>query len=233
MDLFSPLEHLYAKVIAKVWSANRNLQNQAVRRFQSIEADGVWHLYQVLRMTKDPKSRARIFQHILEEDSHADLFCEVFQKDSSTAFQPQSFTREDLVSGSNEAGKFLLHVHVGEVSATRRFKALKRFLPEGNLKAALSKIVQDEEGHIELTQRLAQQLNMKEPELNTELRYIRLARLRNSAEQLFLRMTNWLGLAILILGYWCVGFIGSRSARARLQKKFVAFNNNQLKKFAP
>jgi hypothetical protein len=230
------LEYLYARIVVQVWSMRPDLRLESIRRFQAIESDGTWHLFQVLRMTHATEERAKIFQHILEEDSHADLFHDVFQSEARVPFQPKAFTREDLVVNSSETWKSMLFVHVGEVSATRRFKKLQKALcavkPDDLLGAALGRIARDEEGHISLTEQLARQLQVQKGVLRRELLFIHLNRISNSLTQFTLWLANAAGIALLICGYWLLGIFGMRAARKRLAGNFVLVDNNEVKSFS-
>ena len=221
----------YTRIIVGVWSFRKKMQLEAVQRFHTIEADGVWHLFQLLFKVDSSKERAKIFQHLLEEDSHAELFSEVYQNDSNVPFKAKQFNRKMLVSGEVGVGVWLLHVHAGEVSATRQFRALIVALPDGALRSALEKIVNDEAGHIELTNDLATQMGVTPRVLQRELKMIQFQRLTHGIKQMFLGMTNTLGIWILTLGYWSLGGFAKRSARVALSRRFVVDDNNFLKKF--
>ena len=233
------IEFLYCGVITLLWRFFPTLQLQAVRRFQSIEADGVWHLHQILRRNRDPIDRAAVFQHLLEEESHADLFREVFQNDSNQIFQPILFARTSLPLPLEKGTKdpalsdLFLYVHVGEESATRRFRSLCKTLPEGELSRALQRIVKDEEGHIGLTDRLARKLGVSTTKLRAMILWISIKRFSDQAQQNALRVTNAIGLSLLSLTYLCFGFLGAPSARAALKQRLVRVDNNSLKRFSP
>jgi hypothetical protein len=231
--LLYPMEMVYSRLIARLWRSYPRLQAKAVRRFQSVEADGVWHLFQVLQQTTDPRERAKVFQHVLEEDSHAELFRDVFCSENSECFQPLQSPRSELTPGGFEAWRAFVHVHVGEVSATRRFTALSRALPEGPLSSALKRIVRDEEGHIGLTEELARHLQVEERKVASELLAVRWSRFIGSLRQLALQAMNQITGFLLIVGYWLLGGFAALTLRARMRQPRVLVNNNYMKKFLP
>jgi rubrerythrin len=225
------LQELYVKVIVQYWKIFPSQQLNAIRRFQAIEADGVWHLYSALHMTTDPQKRAMLFQHIIEEDSHAENFSDVFSDYSEVPFQQQHFERVPLIRGESELWKIISYIHVGEVDATKKFTLLEKNLPNGSLRSTLNKICRDEAGHIHLTAHLAKKFEIDTNKIQMQVRAFRRARFLESLSQLVLRLANQMGLIFLVLGYWIFGGIGFIQARRKLEKRFVEYNNNHLKRF--
>jgi len=228
MALHDLIERITVRLSARVFRRSRSRQLAAVQGFQATEADGVWHLLRAFASTDDPKLRAILFTHMLEEDSHADAFVRVYEQDGGV-FVPTFYERKDLFDPATPTWQRLAYVHVGEVDATERFGLLRDALPDGALKAALTSIVQDEEGHVDLTHDLLLQMNATEPEIRAAYRRVRRRRLWEHWLRLGKRTVNTVAELLLSLIYFALGPFFYRPARNKLDERIVEYDNNVLK----
>lgn len=201
---------------------------QAVRGFQSTEADGVWHLHHGLRRLTDARQRASVFLHALEEESHADRFVSVYERVSDDVFVPEHFEREPLAAGP--VWKTFAYVHVGEEEATTRFRLIRDATAPGPLKDALGKIVGDEEGHVDLTHQMLLKLGATEAQIRREVLAIRLRRAWERWLRVGKRSADFVATVLLSALYYLTGPFVFLAARRRLRQRVVSYDNNHLKR---
>lgn len=217
--------------LATVWKVPSN-KAAAIRGFQATEADGVWHLHRAIARIDDPKIRAILFTHSLEEESHAEEFSHTYQLYTSDRIPPATYERKDLTAGNEPIWKVLAYVHVGEEDATARFGYIADGLGDEPLKRSLAKIVDDEAGHVDLTDHLLRSLGAQPGDVRREYRRVRLARfwedwLRNSK-----RVVDTVAAVLLSIAYFALAPLATLSARRRLEDRYVEFDNNRVKQLA-
>lgn len=228
----SPLEKLRIWfVVTFVWSSPRRLA-EAVRGFQATEADGVWHLHRGLRKITDPKRRAIVFTHSLEEESHAEEFGRVHKLYASQVSSAAAYEREDLRRNEDALWKTFAYVHVGEEDATERFRQLRAALPDGALKEALGRIVADEDTHVDLTHDMLVAMGATDREIRAEVFRVRAARLWEGWLRSGKRVVDVVATAILSAAYVLLGVFLTAAAKRRLAQRVVAYDNNRIKSLA-
>jgi hypothetical protein len=233
--MITAIERLKIRLaVSAGWSVLPGGENQRVseviRGFQATEADGVWHLYQGMRSISDPRERAIIFGHCLEEESHADAFVRAYRHYGGRVFSPTHFERKVLYAGDQPIWKTFAFVHVGEVDATQRFRLLEQALPSGALKECLGGVVSDEEGHIDLTYQMLKRLGASDGAIRAEVRWVRLRRLWERWLRVGKRVVDTLANVSLSIVYYVFGLLLYGAARRRLAAGFVAYDNNTMKK---
>lgn len=223
---------------AKIWLAVKvgwrlnGKMAEAIRGFQATEADGVWHLHRALSRIDDPRERAILFTHGLEEEAHAEEFAHAYSHYGQTVLVPPNFERSDLYGPEQPAWKTFAFVNVGEDDATERFRLLRDTLDDGLLKDSIRRVVADEEGHVDLTHEMLKRLGATDPEIRSELRKVRLTRLWEAWLRTGRRLIDKLATLLLSLAYFAAGTVLSRTARERLAQPFVEYDNNRIKKLA-
>lgn len=203
--------------------------SEVIRGFQATEADGVWHLYRGMRQISDPRERAIIFGHCLEEESHADAFVKAYKHYGGRVFTPTHYERKELYSGDEPIWKTFAFVHVGEVDATQRFRILSQELPAGALKDCLSSVVSDEEGHVDLTYEMLKRLGASDSAIRSEVRWVRARRLWERWLRTGKRLIDNLANISLSIVYYVFGALLFSAARRRLARGFVTYDNNKMK----
>jgi rubrerythrin len=215
-------------IVTVVWSSRRRMA-EAIRGFQATEADGVWHLHRGMQRITDPKQRATVFTHSLEEESHAEEFARVYGLYSDRVMTAVTYERDDLLDPAAPLWKTFAFVHVGEEDATERFRHLHRALGDGALKEALGRIVADEDTHVDLTHRMLLAMGATEKEFRAEVLRVRLARLWAAWLRSGKRVVDVVASAALSVAYVVLGVFLSEPARRRLESRVVEFDNNQIK----
>jgi hypothetical protein len=223
------IERIKVRALVSIFWRSKATMLSAVNGFQATESDGVWHLLRGIEAAESPKVRATLFEHMIEEEAHAEAFGQVCRDESEQAFVPTFYERQDIFEPGTPIWKLIAYVHVGEVDATERFGLLRDALPDGPLQAALKTIVADEEGHIDLTHSLLLKLGATEPEIRSTYRAVRLRRAWEAWLRSGKRVVNWVAVGLLSTVYFLLAPFFYRTARAKLQQHTVAFDNNRLK----
>lgn len=218
-------------VVRLLWSSPRRVA-EAVRGFQATEADGVWHLHRGMRHIEDPKLRAIVFTHSLEEEAHAEEFGAVYRHYGDRPAAPPAYEREDLYGSATPMWKLFAFVHVGEDDATARFGHLRDALEEGPLKRALARIVEDESGHVDLTHNMLLKMGATEREFRAEAMRVRLARAWALWMRAGKRVIDAVAVTLLSAAYVLLGVFLSAAARKRLQSRVVEHDNGRFKSLA-
>lgn len=204
---------------------------EAVRGFQATEADGVWHLHRGMRRVRDPRQKAVMFTHSLEEESHADEFASIYTDYARAPFAARHYERSDLYPLGDDAGwRAMAYVNVGEDDATARFRLLADALEDGPLRRSLQRVVRDEEGHVHLTRSMLLSMGASESEARRAQRGVRLSRAWSAWMRAGRRAVNLVAVALLSGLYWLAGPFTAGAARARLRERVVAHDNNLLKR---
>ncbi|MDC1173944.1 hypothetical protein OAT67_01000 [Bacteriovoracaceae bacterium] len=102
------LERAFIFLTVKIIWKYRPIFHKALRRFQAVEADGVWHLQRSLDQVEDKKTRFKLFLHLLEEESHADSFARMYEKMADEKFVKLLFERRPIGSPVDPFGRVLL-----------------------------------------------------------------------------------------------------------------------------
>lgn len=216
-------------VVRFVWSSRQRMAD-AIRGFQATEADGVWHLHRGLRRISDPKQRAIVFTHSIEEESHAEEFARVYRTYSDRVMTAATYERSDLQRPADALWKTFAYVHVGEEDATERFRHLRDALGEGELKEALGRIVADEDTHVDLTHDMLIAMGATDPEIRREVLKVRASRLWETWLRSGKRVVDVVASVLLSAAYVVLGVFLAEPARRRLNSRVVEFDNNQLKR---
>ncbi len=227
MALLDKLKVWFAVKLA--WS-DRGRLAEAVRGFQATEADGVWHLHRGLARVRDPRHRAILFAHSLEEEAHAEEFAHTYNQLGDRAMTPATYERSDLYAPDEPTWKLFAYVHVGERDATDRFRLIEQTLDAGLLKRALSRIVTDEEGHVDLTHRMLVEMGATDRQIRREVRRVRLSRLWEAWLRVGKRVVDRLSTVLLSLSYFVIGPFLFLFARRKLESRFVEFDNCRMKR---
>jgi rubrerythrin len=223
-------ERLQVFLIVKLLWMNKSIKHNAIRSFQATEDDGVWHLHKVFNETTDAKVKSEIFTHILEEESHATIFKNAYQEESGINFSRQYYERQELHSRDDALWKKLAFVHIGERDATERFRAIIKYLDDCPLKTALVSVVEDEEGHIELTRKMVDNYHDNPQEIEDELTLIEQGRFKDTCARSLNRIFNLISTGILYLMYFMVAPFCFYFVQKKFKNPLVTFDNNFSKR---
>lgn len=218
-----------ALTVRLLWRAPSTVA-EAVRGFHATEADGVWHLHRGMQRVDDPAVKAVLFTHSLEEEAHAEAFAGVYGRYAGVPFAARHYEREDLYPPGAAPWRLIAYVHVGERDATERFAALAAALGPGPLRDALGSIVEDESGHVDLTNDLLRRLGATDPEVRAARRRVRLSRAWGRWTRAGQRLADLAATALLSAVYWAAAPWFVAAARRRLAERVVAYDNSALKR---
>lgn len=224
------LEHARVKLaVAFAWKFG-DRKASAIRGFQATEADGVWHLHRALERIDDPKVRAILFTHSLEEESHAEEFAHAYKLYTERSIPPATYERQDLLASGAPTWKALAFVHVGEEDATERFGYIAQALGDEPLKHSLDRICADEAGHVDLTENLLRSLGAQPDEMKREYAKVRIARLWEGWMRSGRRVVDVIVSGLLSVAYFLLAPWVCASAQRALRARTVAYDNNHLKR---
>lgn len=140
-----------------VWKFFPKRKLAALQEFSTTELDSGWQSLYALRHLEDPKAKAVLFHHALEEFYHADLFSQLQASYAEAPLNQPVFTREAVLekAGDREAMlDFLVEVYVGEQEINGDFVAYAKAPVDEEIRALFLRIKQEEEGHEELSREL-------------------------------------------------------------------------------
>jgi len=224
------LERLKIAFTVRVPWRDRGRVGAAIRGFQATEADGVWHLQQGLARLDDPRQKALIFVHCLEEESHADAFAALWRSYQDGVFSPEQAERAELYPPGAPVWKSFAYVHVGERDATERFRLLRDALGRGPLHETLGRIVEDESGHVDSTAAMLTRLGAEPAALRRELWLIVARRLWERWLRAGKRVVDVVATVLLSAIYYALGGLAAAASRRRLQGGLVDYDNNRPKR---
>ena len=228
--MFKPIERLKIWLAVTLGWKVRGKLSEAIRGFQATEADGVWHLYRGFSRISDPRHKAILFTHSLEEEKHAEAFAGAYAHYSQRVWQAANYERKDLYSADEPTWKVFAYVHVGEEDATSRFRYMQQALGPGVLKEALGVIVTDEEGHVDLTHNMLVEMGATDRQISKEVTRVRLARAWEGWMRTGKQVVDVFATVMLSVIYYVVGVFIFPIARRKLAHRFVDYDNNRLKR---
>lgn len=123
----------------------------ALQEFATIEKDSGCQLLWALELTRDPKERAFIFQHVLEEFFHAELFEDISQS-YADGYLPKTISKREILvdkkSTPEQVWDFFSYAHVGEEGVNRDFMYYAKANLDKKIAAVFLRVSSDEENHI-------------------------------------------------------------------------------------
>jgi hypothetical protein len=137
-----------------VWRLNPDRKAAALGEFATTEMDSAWQSIWALRHTADPKLRAQLFQHALEEIDHSGQFDRVFRAHSRTPSSSAPFERKvlfDAAKGERAAIEFFAYECIGETDIRDEFQTYAAAAPDADVKAVFLSVERDELGHAAYT----------------------------------------------------------------------------------
>lgn len=132
------------------WRLSKSRKCSALLEFSLIERDSASQLMDALKFVDDPRAKAGIFQHVLEEYHHADLFEKTCDELSTELMNVPVMTRHRLVSGEKanfDKLGFLTYVYVGEKNVNRDFSTYARISTDKIVSDTFLRVQADEANH--------------------------------------------------------------------------------------
>jgi hypothetical protein len=133
-----------------VWNLFPKQKLATLMQFSLVEKDSGCQLLQCANLIDDPELKAYLFQHVLEEFFHAEIFEELCKKMSPTHLYLKILPRTELVpakASADDVLSFFAYVHVGEQAVNRDFVVFSRANFETEVKATFRRAGMDEAHH--------------------------------------------------------------------------------------
>lgn len=214
------LRQLLIKYILPLrWNYFKQSKLTALQGFAMTELDSGWQSLYAMDFIDDPKARAALFMHAMEEIEHSSLFNNLCRYYSEFPLETPIARRKVIL---NQAKKdsildFFCYMHVGESTVNEDFKLYSRAPIDPKIQNLFKKISKDEESHekdsIEFIHKIANNNIWKIK------RYVLFNQIGRAFRQ-FTLLSSKLGEAILSLLlsciYFCFGFIYLKTFRGRI-----------------
>lgn len=116
-----------------------------------IEKDSGCQLLGAMDRVHDARVKAQLFQHVLEEFHHADLFERACAAYSNAPLEIPVITRQALVEGDGPQAvvDFVSYVHVGESAVNADFEAYAKSSVDPRIQGVFKAVRMDEANHEE------------------------------------------------------------------------------------
>lgn len=145
------LNHFLIRTLTPIiWKIFPSRKIQAITRFSLIEKDSAVQLLECLKFINDPKIQADLFQHVLEEFHHADLFEDLAHSYSENNLNLSINSRENIINPDLEYEdflKFYAYVHIGESDVNEDFEIYANSIKDSNFRKVFLKVASDEGRH--------------------------------------------------------------------------------------
>lgn len=134
-----------------VWKFFPQRKALALQEFSAIEKDSGCQLLWALELTPNMTDKALIFQHVLEEFFHAEIFDDLSHSFSENFLTKIILPREILVdrqSSAKDVWNFFSYAHVGEEGVNKDFSHYAKANFEKKVASIFSRVSEDESQHI-------------------------------------------------------------------------------------
>lgn len=204
-----------------VWRLSPRRRAQAMREYALIEKDSGCQILDALDLVPDPATRAELFQQVLEEFHHADLFEGACRELSDSPVGTPVVTRDALVApgaGPEALLDLVAYVHVGEAAVDEDFGDYARAPLDREIARAFARARADEHHHVADSARLLARFDGGDPsKARWALLKARLLRGWRSYVQA-MRVVGELPLAVLLAALYAVaGPLMRGASRRRLE----------------
>ena len=211
-----------------VWKLYPERKIAALQEFSTIERDSGCQILWSLELIKDPKNKAILFQHVLEEFFHGEVFEDVSQNMLSTYATKAISNREILVnrkSSEEDVWDFFSYAHVGEEGVNRDFMYYAEADIDKKVAAVFSRVSADEANHIHSTEDILREMTKKKP---FRFQYLIVkSGLKRKIKQME-SAGRFVGDALLTLVLGSVYFIFGYFIHKNLRERFLRINKDEV-----
>ncbi len=133
-----------------IWKLLPGRQLTALQQFSIIEKDSGIQLLHGMPLIDEPKLKAHVFQHVLEEFHHGEMFEDLCQRLSDKHLYTKIKPRERMLSSDasrEELADFFSYVHVGEMAVNRDFVEYAKTSLPGHIRGVFRAAGLDEGRH--------------------------------------------------------------------------------------
>lgn len=131
----------------RIWRLFPQRKLAALQEFSLVESDSGGQLMACIPLVDDPKLKAYIFQHVLEEVFHGEIFADLCKKLSPRPLPLPLKPRRELALDKNELIPFFSYVHIGEQAVNRDFLQYARASLPPTMRAVFHSAGSDEGKH--------------------------------------------------------------------------------------
>lgn len=146
----NPRRLLIRFVTPLAWRLSERRMIAALQEFSLIEKDSGCQLLNAMDHICDPQVKAGLFQHVLEEFHHADLFAGTCLELARAPLETPVITRDSLIdpaAGEETVVDFVSYVHVGESAVNADFEAYSEMPVDARIRAVFRAVRADEANH--------------------------------------------------------------------------------------
>jgi hypothetical protein len=215
----NPRHWIIRHLTPRIWHRWPARRQAALMEFSAIERDSGQQLRQCMDLTQDPALRGYLFQHVLEETFHGELFSDLAHATADKFPVPHVMPREELIppgSPPEEIRAFFSTVHVGESAVNADFRIYAQALLEPKIRAIFRVAGEDEGRHEADTDKILLMLCGSPAQARSEAR----AAWRRRWWTLYVDTMHRVGLvpltALLAGTYLLLGWIAVPALRRRL-----------------
>lgn len=152
LKMLTFIRHSFIKYVTPIiWKLFPAQKINALQKFSMIEKDSGCQLYWCIDLVKEQQIKAELFQHVLEEFCHADLFEDLGKHYSDTYLNTPVMPREYYVkptSSMKEILDFYSYAFVGESEVNSDFMVLGEAKVDKKISSLFTRIGADEERHV-------------------------------------------------------------------------------------
>ena len=152
------IRRLLAPIVTPlIWKLSPRRQAAAMREYGIIEKDSGCQILDALPLVHAAETRAQLFQQVLEEFHHSDLFETACQELAQAPVGTPVVTRDALVGadpGPDAVLDLIAYVHIGEDAVDRDFRAYSKANLNPVIAKTFARAGADEHHHVEDTRRL-------------------------------------------------------------------------------
>ena len=214
------LERLKVSLVARyLWELFPSLKNAQIASFADTEFTTSWQFRFSLPHLSSPEKRARMFEQLLEEYHHADIFLKLARSRSARPVFLEPAEIKPIYSEPSDVWKLIVYSHVGEQSAVDRFSALAAATADPELKRVIYEVLADEKGHTESVKDMAFELGRTPAEIEALSRRVRVQRAWAAWLRIGTRFTEHIGNMVLSAVYFVFGPLLVFQARRRLRER--------------
>ncbi len=145
---------LIRTVLPITWRHSRHILATRLLRFAVTESDSGWQILNALQAVDDPKVRAMVLQHALEEIHHASEFTRASKPwlaELPARPLPERDPLFEMEEGVDGLVFFLAYAHVGELDVFDQFASYAAGVGAPEVADVFLEAKLDEYGHISLT----------------------------------------------------------------------------------
>ena len=219
---------LIRSVLPFAWRASRTRTALGLQRFAITEVDSAWQSLQALHGAENPRLRAKLFQHALEEIHHGALFRGLCVAYSDAPPAMPTTERQALYRSEHGAAgliPFFAYEFVGERDVRDEFTTYAAAAPYDDIKQLFERAKLDEKGHAIYTERALDELTDARP---WHRRFALVRAVGTRRYEAWLRLSKHIGEvppAILMSAlYFLFGALLQPSCRKRLATSYAHEN---------